>query len=450
MNTIKRLSLSFKLVLLFLLTAVAMVFVMQLTTGNAFKKHFQNSLRPHLYQYFQYINNEIGLPPDLKKAQRLSDELKIRIIIGSPEMHWSSDEEFPLQEAIQYQPFPQQYSSYDSGMYKQRHFVIRINKPPYHTIFITQNDSDLPSAWTLIINTILGLLIVLAILYLLLRWMISPLKTLQHSIKRIGSGDLSHRIQINRQDEMGDLSQQINAMAGDIENMLKAKQQLLLAISHELRSPLTRAKVALSLLDEDDLKQGLQDDLNEMELMISELLEAEKLNHRHQSLNLSDVDINHLIQQVIRQYYPNKPIQQHLATNFPILALDEVRLQFVIKNLLGNALQHRKDKQDEISISTLVDFSKPNDKMKIGLQKPQKLTWQIIVEDHGKGIPAEHIAHITEPFYRVDPSRQRKTGGYGLGLYIVKMIIEAHQGRLLIESQESVGTTVKILVATVK
>ncbi len=68
--------------------------------------------------------------------------------------------------------------------------------------------------------------------------------------------------------------------------------------------------------------------------------------------------------------------------------------------------------------------------------------FRIVVEDFGKGINQEHIPFLTEPFYRADPSRQRKTGGYGLGLYLCRMIVQAHGGRLAIQSQQNQGTQV--------
>jgi signal transduction histidine kinase len=293
-------------------------------------------------------------------------------------------------------------------------FAIHIPNATHQATFITQHEREFPSSWKLLSNTLLGLFFVLGLLYLVLRWMISPLQQIQAGISRIGSGELDYRIRVTRQDELGSLATEINKMADDIENMLAAKQQLLLAISHELRSPITRSKVALSLMEDSQIKDGLKGDMDEMERLVTDLLEAERLNHRHQELHLSQITINQLIRQVIEQSFPNEPIEQMLATNIPTQSLDETRFQFVIKNLLANALTYRKQTSDTITIST-----KTTDQ------------WvHIVVEDHGNGIHEKHIPHLTEPFYRVDPSRQRETGGDGLGLYIIKMIVEAHQGDL--------------------
>ncbi len=424
-------SFSLKLVLLFLLTAISMALVMHFSTLHVFKQHFKNHIPPHLHQYFNYIYTEIGTPPNLETAQRLSDKLNIKIIITGSDLNWVSDAKMIQLPKINFKHNSHHKIFYEFGKYREN-LVIRITNPAYRMIFITQNDSNLPSAWKQLFKTLVGILLVLGLLYLLIRWMISPLKQIQQSITRIGSGELDHRIVINRNDEFGKLSKEINAMADDVKNMLEAKRQLLLAISHELRSPITRAKVALSLMEDCEFKDGLQQDMEEIELMISELLEAERFNNRHQVLNLSNTDLNQLISETITKHYPNEPIIQKLDDKIAVQSLDQARLQFVIKNLISNALKHRKQASDDINISTY--------------QTEQH--YCLIVEDHGKGVPEKHIPYLTEPFYRVDPSRQRETGGYGLGLYLVKMIVEAHNGELIIESQENIGTQVCIILPT--
>lgn len=427
MIPINKINLSAKLILLFLLTGIAIIILFGISAGSGFKKHFQDSLNPHLYQYFNYINSEIGSPLDLIKAQQLSESLNIKIILEGPHINWSSDDslsEFPEHLLT---PHFDKGEQYMSSMERGR-FAIRIPNATHQATFITQHEREFPSPWKLLSNTLLGLFFVLGLLYLVLRWMISPLQQIQAGISRIGSGELGYRINITCQDELGSLAMEINKMADDIENMLAAKHQLLLAISHELRSPITRSKVALSLMEDSQMKDGLKGDIDEMEKLVTDLLEAERLNNRHQALHLSQITINQLIRQVIDQSFPNEPIEQILATNVPTQSLDETRFQFVIKNLLGNALTYRKQTSDTIIIST----------------KTTDQCVHIVVEDHGNGIHEKHIPHITEPFYRVDPSRQRETGGYGLGLYIIKMIVEAHQGDLSIESTENIGTKVII------
>ena len=405
MTLLNKRSLTFKLVILFLLTGLAIIIALRFASGNSFVEHFEKSLHPHLHQYFLYINEEIGSPPNIEIAKRLSESLNVRIIIQGPEINWSSDHTFPIQRHLHFKTHTNSSGTYESG-WNRKNVAVRFRNSLYTTTFITLTESGPPSFGRLLLT----LLLVLSLLYFMLRWMISPIKDIQKSVKKIGAGELSHRISIKRQDELGELSTEINAMADDVENMLEAKRQLLLAISHELRSPITRAKVALSLMNDENLKQGLEDDMNEMEAMISGLLEAEKLNHRHQALNLEKENINDIVRETIATFYPDENIQLNLQDSISVLLLDEARLQFTVKNIINNALKHRKQVDDEITVSTHSDNN----------------FCTLMVNDHGKGVPDEHLSHLTEPYYRVDPSRHRDTGGYGLGLYIIDKIVTAH------------------------
>jgi signal transduction histidine kinase len=111
-----------------------------------------------------------------------------------------------------------------------------------------------------------------------------------------------------------------------------------------------------------------------------------------------------------------------------------MRIKFVIKNLLDNAIKHKTSPQQTIDVTT-----------QHVLQNNQHII-TLRIKDYGSGIAAKHLPHLSQPFYRADPSRQRKTGGYGLGLYLVRLVIEAHGGEFLIESQAGKGTCVTLVL----
>src|SRR5690606_16795651 len=121
-------------------------------------------------------------------------------------------------------------------------------------------------------------IIVLLGCYFAVRWLVKPIQWIQKGTARLGQGDLNYRINADRHDDLGALAADINHMADDVRDMLEAKQQLLLAISHELRSPLTRAKVALEFLEDSQVKHDLLGDMREMEHLIADLLESERMN----------------------------------------------------------------------------------------------------------------------------------------------------------------------------
>jgi signal transduction histidine kinase len=169
-------------------------------------------------------------------------------------------------------------------------------------------------------------------------------------------------------------------------------------------------------------------DLQLLEQELTELLETERLGNRHTKLDLQPVDPGQLIDSVIQQHFAATAIIcKHENDNVSML-LDPVRIRLLIKNLLDNALRHTPESKEPVELTSHI-----NDRR-----------WRVSVKDQGEGVPQEQLRHLTEPFYRVDKARQRETGGYGLGLYLCRVIVEAHRGSLQIESEPGRGTRVTI------
>jgi signal transduction histidine kinase len=129
---------------------------------------------------------------------------------------------------------------------------------------------------------------------------------------------------------------------------------------------------------------------------------------------------------VIQQHFSTAAISYTHDNDNLSMDLDAVRIRLLIKNLLDNALRHTPASAPPVQISSrIADW-----------------IWRVSVKDHGEGIHQEHLPHLTEPFYRVAKARQRETGGYGLGLYLCRVIVEAHGGSLDIRSKPGEGTQV--------
>jgi len=200
---------------------------------------------------------------------------------------------------------------------------------------------------------------------------------------------------------------------------------LLLDVSHELRSPLTRMKVALALLPEDDNKASLDADVKEMETMISELLELERLRTPH-GLRKQKQDVVPILHEAVQLFEKRAPAVRLIARPLTIVAnVDREKLRTVLRNLLDNAFKYSLPDSQPIvlSVSEIQDCV------------------VIRVQDDGQGIPDAERASIFEPFFRIDPSRSKKTGGYGLGLSMCKRIVEAHGGTIHIESNPGRGAS---------
>ena len=421
----RRHSLSGKLMLLFIVMAVVFVLLVGSGIRHAFQGHFKDNIRPHLTQYLEYVQADIGTPPDRGRAQELADRLNIEIQIFDREENWSSSGRLTRLEDVEI----------ERGFVVNGKQFFHVEDEEQHYLMARDGEA------TLLFNVpnvrdqrkgfkgwfpLLILLSLLLVLYHATRRLFAPLDTIKTGVQKFGAGDMDHRINIDRKDELGELSNSFNAMADDIQQMLDAKRQLLLAISHELRSPLTRSRVAAEMLDDDDNKAQIVQDINEMEALIEELMETERLSSRHTKLNKARHDIVELANDIVENYFYGAGITTHLPETAAMLDVDAARIKLLLKNLLDNAVRHTPDGAQSPEIHLILD-------------NQQAI---ITVTDYGKGIEAQHLPHLAEPFYRVDPSRQRETGGYGLGLYLCRMIAEAHDGHLEIESVAGEGTRV--------
>lgn len=272
--------------------------------------------------------------------------------------------------------------------------------------------------------------IILGASYFYIRKTLKPLHTLKVGVDDLGAGRLDHRIPETGCCELHDLAQAFNAMAGRLDRLLHSKEQLLLDVSHELRSPITRLKVQLEFLKDDDLRDSLHNDVAEMEAMVTSLLESARLRHAAAALNLKTVNMGDLIRSLASDFKDRPPgVSTGRLVEEPV-SVDPEKIRIVLRNLLDNGLKHTPEGGPAVSISMA--------------RRPDRL--DIVVEDQGEGIPASALPHLFEPFYRPDISRSRTTGGYGLGLSLCKAIVDAHGGTIDLVSTLGQGTRVTVTI----
>jgi signal transduction histidine kinase len=261
--------------------------------------------------------------------------------------------------------------------------------------------------------------------YFFQKRLLRPVRLLDYGVGRLSTGDLNVVVPVLTRDEFGVLTDAFNKMVGRVRQMVQARDQLLLDVSHELRSPLTRLKVALALLPEDEIRTGMVGDLNEMETMIAELLEMERIRDGR-GIRREMHDLLSLLREVAEDYRIGPPGIRIVSPLRELwLDIDKDKIKTVLRNLLENA----------------VKFGLPDSRsVEIELEQgADKVTVRIC--DDGPGIPQTDIPNLFEPFFRVDRSRSKKTGGYGLGLSICKRIMEGHGGNIAVTSNSGRGTS---------
>ena len=438
---IKR-SLPTRILLVFIITSLLITVVIFSLVVHGFAGQWRNNVSPHLAQYLDYVNADIGNPPDLSRAKELATELPINIYIAGPDINFSStgapldlgDLEFDDDHEHHRKRYRRTWdrdndSTIKFGSHRDR--TVLLNEiTPYKIYYELAHRGKREHRDNIIGKILLGILGLLCLCYLVFHRMLRPVRDIKLGVKRMGKGELGYRVPVRADNDLGELATNINTMADDIEKMLDAKRQLLLGVSHELRSPLTRANIAVQLMDDTAHTQQIREDLNEMDSLITEILETERINTSHAVIHRSQFDLVSVAKSVIADM-GLKDIQLGSDTDSIAVDLDEPRIRLLLRNMLSNAAKHGGDAADNPVLQLSRD----------------ERTVVIEMIDFGAGIPAEHLKQVTEPFYRADPSRTRSTGGFGIGLYLCKLIAEAHQGELLISSEAGKGTRVKALLA---
>jgi len=414
-------SLVFRLLFYFLISILALAIVLAISFVQRLRPHVQNQILPNVERYVEYLLNDIGDPPNLTVAQRLADELPFEIRIEGRAVNWSSSPALRPISSYHFDAAPHPYEHVFFSHHRRKELVM-IERNEIRYLFVVDDGFRRGSErrhWLLFV--FLGALLI--VLYLLIRRLLRPLSVISEQVRRIGEGNLEQAT-IDASGELGLLAAGIKHMSQQIKSMLEGKSGMLLAISHELRSPLTRMRVNLELLDESDLRQKLIDDCCEMENLLAAILESEKLGSGHAPLSLNSCQLAKLIEEVVA----NHPCRERISSRLCAVEVDvdELRLKLLLKNLLDNACHYSGDDQGEIEVTLRIDGC----------------AVLLEVSDRGVGIAADDLVRLTEAFYRPDSARQRDTGGYGLGLYLCRLITEAHGGELRIDSEPGKGTRV--------
>jgi len=280
----------------------------------------------------------------------------------------------------------------------------------------------------------LAIAIALVLTFVLSRRILAPIRTLTLTAKRLGQGDFSQRVKSRDKGELGDLARTFDSMADDLERAERLRRNLVADTAHELRTPLSNIQGYLeairdgvvkpdvatinSLYEEVTLLSRLIDDLQELALA-----EAGELKLVRQTEDIAGV-INQAVAAMQAQATAKGiSLLTDLPSGLPLCNIDSHRISQVLHNLLDNAVAHTA-KGGTITVTAR-----------------QQDNWvEVTVSDTGEGIPAEDLPNIFERFYRVDKSRTRATGGSGLGLTIAKRLIEAHGGKIEVQSELGRGS----------
>ncbi len=369
----------------------------------------------NLALFSELLTDSIGTPPDLEKAEKIYYDSGLEITITGPGVHWSThdeEEEFSglflyLHDLVDYSVHIERGKF--SYQYRDYHSDIRI------TLFNT---------------FILGIFLIFSIgfSYISVRQLLKPLRKMTETALEFGVDHWKHRVTPRGDDELAILGREMDRMADRIEQYIDSIHALIRAVSHEYRSPLTRMKVALEFMENQELKQSLIEEIDSLNSLTEKLLEQSRLRTQPGLLIKKEFNPTEWLENFCKSYNTRQlPVTFRSTCDSPFPAfMDKERLELAMRSIVENALRHAPGSDIDITLSR------------------QQKEFLIEVSDNGPGIPDDLIHRLGEPFLLADSSRSgtRIEGGFGLGFSIVKTITEAHKGKMEVTNLSPSGTRV--------
>jgi signal transduction histidine kinase len=263
-----------------------------------------------------------------------------------------------------------------------------------------------------------------------------PLEHLSGVARRWGAGDLAARAHLDRRDEIGELARTFDETAERVGSLLAGQRELLANVSHELRTPLSRMRVSLALAAEaspEDAPRHLaaiESDADELERLVADLLTTSRLDAGGSlSLQRAPADLGALVEQALARMarlHPGRVVERQVQA-VPAVSVEAGLIARVLDNVLDNAAK----------------YSEADKPIAVALE-PVDNGVRVTVRDQGIGIALEDHARVFAAFFRSDRSRARDTGGAGLGLTLSKKIVDAHGGRITVDSRPGEGTALAV------
>lgn len=495
-------SIKLRMVLVFLVLAAALMVVFIGAMRQVVATRWQLAAQPLLVDYVDRLAEEITVDghPSVERARALVQRLPVTVRIEGPVIRWASHPQDPQHDWWRegdgdWEGSPssdalmpgadrhdergmghrgahvgegREWGDEPPGWQQIRQITERSTPDGHRLVFgidrhamLARHDGSDPLARGLV-----ALLLLTLLAWWYVRHTLRPLDAISAGACRFGQGHFDDPIPAawtRRHGELGELATTLNTMGEDIRQMLDAKRSLLLAISHEMRSPLTRARLHTELLPEDDpgvrpQREALLRDLREMSALVEDLLESERLSDRHVALQRESLDPAVVARSVIadlQMRHPGVQVVLQVPPELPLQYLDATRLRLLLRNLLENAVRHGgggRDSDRKGAHGSTMPAGDGNatahmaaspihavapDMDAIAMVRIDGIpTGGCVIEvrDWGPGVPEEQLSKLAEPFHRPDAARSRHAGGVGLGLYLCRLVAQAHGGRLALEN----------------
>jgi signal transduction histidine kinase len=315
----------------------------------------------------------------------------------------------------------------------------QVNNAP-HALFISPDITDITREFGQFLKTVLVIVLVIGSLFLAIaaRYLVKPLHLLTDATRRMAKGDFSIHVQSKRKDEIGVLTASINDMAKELGMLDQMRQDFVANVSHEIQSPLTSISGFSKALRDKTMDEAkrihyltiIEEESNRLSRLSENLLNLSSLQYEQHPFHP-------------RIYSLDEQLRGVVITCEPLWAM---RKQFIDLQLEEVSVQADVDQLNQVWLNLIhnsIKFTPEHGEIRIVL-KVKSDNAIVTITDTGLGIPAEEVHDIFKPFYKVDKSRTDSVGGSGLGLSIVKRIVDIHHGDIEVISTPGEGTTIKI------
>lgn len=385
-----RRSLYLKLMAVFILTGIAVNIVIAISfRGLLFNDPARRIAQRHIGNYLAHLVEDFGRPPRADRIERFMKDERVDVRIEDRHGTVLFGSEMPSIKELEPHVMRRGPWQRPVGNYYGQFFLIYEDRGVRY-VFLLPKELGVEVDQTGVIILLVGVTVILLSAFFVLRRM------------------------LNRE------------FKARVEESLSAKEQLLRDVSHELRSPQTRMRVALALLPDSSAKGAIADDLTELERMTQLILESARFDGSTKPKAAVEIDLSTMVSELAQTFRDTPPgiDLQRLPSGLKTKG-DPEWMRIAIRNVLDNALKYSSDSGKPVEVS--------------GTKKDDEV--QISIEDKGVGIPADELGRVFEPFHRVDRSRTKATGGFGLGLHLTKKALEAQGAKIELKSEPQQGTT---------
>jgi signal transduction histidine kinase len=273
-----------------------------------------------------------------------------------------------------------------------------------------------------------------ALSYLISKRIVQPLIQMEEITKKFAAGHLEERVPPNEIPEVDQLAVSFNRMAATLEDIEQRRRELVSDLSHELRTPLTVLKGYLEGLADgtiepsSDIYQRLSRETSRMQRLVNDLQELSKMEAGYLPIDARPLELRSLLASIVQRFADqlldnNPQLRLDCPPDIPRVMADPERVEQIVVNLLGNALRYTVE--GFVTVKVQVEGDK---------------VWTAVI-DTGTGIAEADLPHVFERFWRADRSRDRHSGGTGIGLAICRRLVDLHGGTIEVQSQLGKGTT---------